>query len=402
MLGLEREIDMRRRFRVGGVIWIAGVWALSACSSESTSRLACTEGDSRACVGAGQCSGTQVCSASGVWAACDCQIVSGGTGGAGACPTDGWCDPGCASDPDCVTSTGGTGGSGTGGSGTGGAPSCSLAAIPQPDACEQCLTEGCCSEYDACQGIAACVAEWNCMRLCCSNTLMDVGTVTQAASEACLSGCAADGAFVTIALGTLMSCVSASPTCSVACTGYDPSVLAGTCWTFDADTGGWSVQFASPSTLTASEVSFDGFVGNPTLGSLRLAIPFDAPDQKVEVQTTLGSPVDLTGGRVTARVRIDSGLITSPENPVGAKVFVKSQPDWTFEDGGWFNLDTAGGWTTVSLDVSSPAYVDPPPAVFDPMQAGIIGVEIATGSLGSYQAGVVQIDSVCYEPAATP
>ncbi len=58
----------------------AVVFALVACSSNpDSSANACTNGDTRQCVGAGACAGGQIC-ASGAWSACDC----GGDGGADA------------------------------------------------------------------------------------------------------------------------------------------------------------------------------------------------------------------------------------------------------------------------------------------------------------------------------
>lgn len=79
------------------------LWLIaSACGSDEggDTDAKCAQGDTRACLGPGQCNGAQSCTADGTWSACDC----GGSGGAGG--------------------TGGTGGSSTGGSGgagTGGA-----------------------------------------------------------------------------------------------------------------------------------------------------------------------------------------------------------------------------------------------------------------------------------------
>ena len=51
--------------------------AVSSCSGGSNASPSCNDGDTRACVGAGACSGGQSCS-SGKWSACDCASGDGG------------------------------------------------------------------------------------------------------------------------------------------------------------------------------------------------------------------------------------------------------------------------------------------------------------------------------------
>jgi hypothetical protein len=61
-----------------GVLVVA---ILSACGqgtvvSGTGGASACTQGDTRPCVGPGACQGGQMCSANGLWGACECGATS--------------------------------------------------------------------------------------------------------------------------------------------------------------------------------------------------------------------------------------------------------------------------------------------------------------------------------------
>jgi hypothetical protein len=85
------------------LISLTAAAAFIACGSDDGGGTdgTCSQGDTRACLGPGQCNGAQSCTADGAWSACDC----GGTGGSGG-----------------TGGTGGTGGAagGDGSAGTGG------------------------------------------------------------------------------------------------------------------------------------------------------------------------------------------------------------------------------------------------------------------------------------------
>lgn len=86
------------------------LWLIaSACGSDSGGDDAsgkCQQGDTRACLGPGQCNGAQSCNADGNWAACDC----GGSGGAGGSGGGGAGGSGGVAGADGSAGTGGSSG----------------------------------------------------------------------------------------------------------------------------------------------------------------------------------------------------------------------------------------------------------------------------------------------------
>ncbi|MBE7485101.1 MAG: hypothetical protein HS104_34675 [Polyangiaceae bacterium] len=73
----------------------------------------CTQGDTRACLGPGQCNGAQSCVTNGVWSACDCGGV-GGAAGVGGGATGGAAGGGGAGGSAGTSAGGSSGDSGTG------------------------------------------------------------------------------------------------------------------------------------------------------------------------------------------------------------------------------------------------------------------------------------------------
>jgi hypothetical protein len=182
-------------------------------------------------------------------------------------------------------------------------------------------------------------------------------------------------------------------------------------WTFDSDQEGWNIEWienfegqagAGGAGTTAGDVaslSWDGDVGDPERGSLRLEGQYTAKDQKVQVQINLDSAEDLTDRIITARVYLDSGLAGSEEDPGGAMLFTKTGDDWVWGDGGWHNLTSGAGWTEIRMEASVPAAVDEnAPSTYDATQVRAIGVHVATGSNADavWEPAVVHIDTISY------
>ncbi len=97
-------------------------------------------------------------------------VVDCGNGNASACVSDGY-TPDCSGSGKCTkggSSSPGTGGSGGGGGGSGGS---TVACTPSAtaDACTICLDQSCCSQWDTCEGQAACANLVNCINACSTN-----------------------------------------------------------------------------------------------------------------------------------------------------------------------------------------------------------------------------------------
>lgn len=174
--------------------------------------------------------------------------------------------------------------------------------------------------------------------------------------------------------------------------GSGGSAATGNGWKFPSNVESWTISYGEPGSLMGSgSLSHDGGAGNPENGSLKVTVPFNGVDQKLDVSIALDA-TNLTGKTITAKVKLDSGLSTSPDNPGGAKLYVKTGDAYVYADGGWTNLD--GNWASLSLNVSSPGgFVA---GTHTPSDVREIGIEIATGSQGSYSSATVHIDTVVY------
>ncbi len=191
---------------------------------------------------------------------------------------------------------------------------------------------------------------------------------------------------------------------------------------FEENTEGWTYVYAEPPTLITpvpvvgdagveagapppaaegtATVAYDS-VGDPAGqgGSLVLGLPFAAPNQKISIEVNAGdgtTGVSLAGRRLTARIRIDSGLATDPNNPAGLKLYVKTGATSLYADSGFLNILPGTDWQTFTWqNVSTPVYVDPA-GTHTPIDVRQIGIEFATGAAGVYTAATIHLDTVAY------
>ena len=165
-------------------------------------------------------------------------------------------------------------------------------------------------------------------------------------------------------------------------------------FTFDADAEGWTLYATSPERLASgTTVTYDEQNGDKTPGVLSLKAPFDASNQKIEVQSG-SSRTDMRGHVIRARVRLGSGLSSDSTNPGGIKLFAKARDHYDYASGAWTYLTPGSLWQDVTLDCDAPVLV---PGVFDPSAVRQIGVELRTFSeTTGVSAAVVYVDSVSY------
>jgi hypothetical protein len=126
-------------------------------------------------------------------------------------------------------------------------------------------------------------------------------------------------------------------------------------------------------------------------------VPFAAASQKVQV-SVMQPPADWTARSVSVKVHLDSGLNNNLTNVGGVKVYAKSA-NYAAVYGTWINLDSTT-WITASLNVSNPAYAagGTDGGVFDAAQIVEFGIELATGSQGTYTPAVVHVDTFSLKP----
>jgi hypothetical protein len=160
---------------------------------------------------------------------------------------------------------------------------------------------------------------------------------------------------------------------------------------FPGGTGG-----ASPTGTLMELDTSDGAPDSPN-GSLKLTIPFDAPAQLLLLGQVYNTNLNFTGTLVTARIKLDSGLIVGPSDTGRANLVLKSTDGFIYYAGAAVVLDPSAGWTTLTLDPDAPSG-DALSAGYSACQIREIDIEIRTGDTGNYRGAVVHIDAVSVTP----
>ena len=147
-----------------------------------------------------------------------------------------------------------------------------------------------------------------------------------------------------------------------------------------------------PGTGTLVEIdTTDGMPATPVLGSVKLTIPFDQPNEEMLFAQNMNG-LNMKGETVTAYIKLNSGLNTGPVN-VG-----QGLPDP--EDDGGVQLrrgavDLArphGGLGSAQHRRQQPAAAAPPG--YDPCDVREIDVSVQTGATGTYTTAVMHIDTI--------
>jgi hypothetical protein len=102
--------------------------------------------------------------------------------------------------------------------------------------------------------------------------------------------------------------------------------------------------------------------------------------------------LNMAGTTITAQIKLDSGLSTSPVNVGRAFLIVKSGVGYTYVAGPAVSLDSSAGWVTLTMNTDQPPGTAPPE--YDPCDIREIDISIQTGSLGTYTTAVVHIDTI--------
>jgi hypothetical protein len=171
--------------------------------------------------------------------------------------------------------------------------------------------------------------------------------------------------------------------------------------TFGAIFDGWVVAPNSTASLvpatsadgamTGTLLELDPTVGSPTPGSAKLTIPFSQPGDQLLFAFNSSVPLNLTGTTVTAQIRLDSGLNTSPVNPGQAFIALKSTASYIYAQANPTFLDSSAGFVTLSFAA------DPPTATtlgYTPCDIREIDIVVQTGNTGTYTTAVVHIDTI--------
>jgi hypothetical protein len=184
-------------------------------------------------------------------------------------------------------------------------------------------------------------------------------------------------------------------------------------WNFDEDVESWKFQYFSsealpdgsmPPKLTNADIGVDwnsnkGY--GDQMGCLMVTIPYTTPKQYVGVGLSVAEGVDMTGKKVTAYIKIDSGVEDATDfanAPAGSKLYAKSGTDYVYAAGDYNSITTPGSWTKMTFDLENPGYLDTNAASpFDPSNIRQLGIQIDDGAEAkNISTGVILIDKVSY------
>jgi hypothetical protein len=165
-------------------------------------------------------------------------------------------------------------------------------------------------------------------------------------------------------------------------------------YTFDTTLQGFTVHAgATPADLSTSAVAvWSDVQGHPDPGAASLTIPFTAPDQRLQFAVNFDT-TDMTGKTLTVQVMFESGPAADTTGGGGVKLYAKSGAAYVYADGGYNAIPAIGTWVTATLNLAAPSYTDTVAGTFAPNDIRELGVEIDTGSTGTYTTAVVFIDT---------
>jgi hypothetical protein len=132
--------------------------------------------------------------------------------------------------------------------------------------------------------------------------------------------------------------------------------------------------------------------GNPTNGSVKLTIPFTAPSQTLLFARLYNNPVNMTGATITAKIKLDSGLITGPTDIGQAFIALKTTAAYVYAAGPDITLDPSAGWMTITANADAPSAGLFPG--YTSCEVRELDVIIQTGQAGNYRQAVVHIDTI--------
>jgi hypothetical protein len=174
--------------------------------------------------------------------------------------------------------------------------------------------------------------------------------------------------------------------------------------TFDSGLDGFMFgTYDEPANLNGASstmkgtLSFDGAVGNPNPGSLKVVAPYSGANQYVDVQKSYGTgnPQDWTGKTLHVRIRATEGTFKG-----GAQVYAITTGSFVF--GGKFaNFMPNSNWQEFTVDVSNPTNGAGASqgSGYDPSKVVVFGVQLNTGSSGAGATPVTfNIDSFSIDP----
>ena len=158
------------------------------------------------------------------------------------------------------------------------------------------------------------------------------------------------------------------------------------------DTG--NTNLGDPASGASPTLSFDGSVGSPDPGSLKVVAPYTGANQYVDIQKSMTSmPQNWAHGTLHVRIRVTDGTFGG-----GAQVYIITVPNQYVFGGTFTNVAKNNNWQEFTVNVDNPMTQN---SGYDPSQAIEVGVQLNTGSAGAGSGTVTfNIDSFSIEGIA--
>jgi hypothetical protein len=172
---------------------------------------------------------------------------------------------------------------------------------------------------------------------------------------------------------------------------------------FGAITDEWGVSLYSTAELipmpgvgpdggfSGSIVDIDHNDGSPTPGSLRAIIPFSSTNQTF-LYAHMYAGVNMSGAIVSAKIKLDSGLITAPTDVARAYLVMKSTTGYLYAPGPSLALDPTAGWVTLAVSADAPSAGLP--SNYTSCDIREIDLVIETGNTGTFTQAVIHVDTI--------
>lgn len=122
----------------------------------------------------------------------------------------------------------------------------------------------------------------------------------------------------------------------------------------------------------APMLAWDGTIGQPNPGSLKISVTFTDCNQYVDPSINLASPKNLTGKMLHGRLQTTTGTFSG-----GAQLHVTTGSDFAYQ-AGQFNIAPTGTFGLATLDLTNPT------GTVNPAQVVGVGVQIYSGSVCPY------------------
>ncbi|HEY4186867.1 MAG TPA: hypothetical protein VGP07_17460 [Polyangia bacterium] len=166
------------------------------------------------------------------------------------------------------------------------------------------------------------------------------------------------------------------------------------------DTGATNLGADGGVNATGTLAEWDGTVGSPTVGSLKITAPFSDWNQYVDVLKSVSPMADWSGKKIHVRVMVDSGFDTDMYVKGFVQMYFDTGTSYAFGQAATVpTVNSNAMWQEFVLDTTTATF--PTGTVGDPTMVVQYGVQFQSGAGNTTavkpSAGVFHVDSFWLE-----